>query len=242
MLGNSTTRPLLPIARRAIIAYTPAMIDPPGKSRRTRHGLFGLLLVICLLWIFAPQLANSYSRWLVVSDDLPHADTAIALAGGEGERLLAAIELYRQKTVDRILIVGPKSPILKVYTGEKGLSQGEAKRRIAVKKGVREEDALLELGATSTYEEAQSTVDRAVREGWTSVIVVTSPMHTRRSRATFRKLLEGTGIDVYMHHLELDRSSQDPEDWWNREGDTMAVFTETVKLGFYAKNYGIWPW
>jgi len=218
------------------------MNDPSRGSRRTRHWLFGLALVICLLWVFAPQMANSYARWLVVSDNLPQADTAIALAGGEGERLLAAIELYREGKVDQILIVGPKSPILKVYTGEKGLSQGEAKRRIAVKKGVREEDALLELGATSTYEEAESTVGRAVREGWSSVVVVTSPMHTRRSRATFRKLLENTGIEVHMHHLAIDRSSQDPEDWWTREGDTMAVFTETVKLAFYAKTYGIWPW
>ena len=218
------------------------MRSQPGKPRRIRHWFFGSLLILCLLWIFAPHLANSYARWLIVSDSIPHADAAITLAGGEGERLLAAIELYREKRVDRILIVGPESPILKVYTGEEGLSQGEAKRRIAVKQGVREEDALLELGATSTFEEALSTVDRAVREGWSSVIVVTSPMHTRRSRATFRKLLEGTGTDVYMHHLALDRSSQDPEEWWTREGDTMAVFTETVKLAFYAKSYRIWPW
>ncbi len=219
---------------------------PGGCSenrRPTRGGIFlALGLLVSLVWAFAPRLANGYAQWLVISDPLPHADTAIALSGAEGERLLAAIELYRAGTVDQILIVGPTSPILKVYTGEEGLSQGEAKRRIAVKKGIREEHALLELGATSTYEEAESTVDRAQREGWSSIVVVTSPMHTRRSRATFRKLLEDTGIEVYMHHLPLDRSTQNPKEWWTREGDTMAVFTETVKLGFYAKQYGIWPW
>lgn len=219
-------------------------MDHPPKSRRPtrRISLFAVLVIVGALWIFAPRIANSYARWLIVADPIPHADIAIALSGAEGERLLAAIELYREKKVDQILIVGPTSPILKVYTGEEGLSQGEAKRRIAVRKGVREEDALLELGATSTYEEAVSTVERAAREGWSSVVIVTSPMHTRRSRATFRKLLADTGIEVYTHHLPLDRSTQNPENWWTREGDTMAVFTETVKLGFYAKNYGIWPW
>jgi uncharacterized SAM-binding protein YcdF (DUF218 family) len=111
-----------------------------------------------------------------------------------------------------------------------------------VRKGVPDSLITLVLGAHSTYDEATTTLAAATEWGWTSVAVVTSPIHTRRARATFRSVFRDSGIEVRTYHLPLERSSQNPEHWWRRENDTMAVLTESIKIGFYAYRYGIWPW
>lgn len=74
------------------------------------------------------------------------------------------------------------------------------------------------------------------------MIVVTDPFHTRRSRATFHRVLRGSGVHVRIWHLPLTESMQSPHHWWRDEDDTMAIFTETVKLGFYWTQHGVRPW
>ena len=217
----------------------------PERRRHRRTFLRNLLVFVLILVgirVASPRLANAYANWLIVSDPLETADVAVALSGADGERLLAAIELYKTGTVEKILIVGPEVPILKVYSGEEGLTQGEAKRRIALRRGVEEDDILVELRASSTYDEAHTVLEVAAREGWDEVVVVTSPIHTRRARATFRKVLAGSGVRVEMYHLPVGRSSQDPTDWWQREADSVAVATETFKMVFYVYKYRILPW
>lgn len=214
-------------------------------SSRRKNLLRSVLLlagIVVLLRLLAPPAANAYAKWLVVTDSFEHADAAITLAGGEGERLAASIQLFKANKVDHILLVGPDAPFLQVYSGEDSLTQGEAKRRIAVKKGVPDSLVVLSLGATSTFEESQSTLAAAKERNWDSIVVVTSPMHTRRTRATFRHSFKGSGIEVSVYHLPIGRSSQNPDHWWEREHETMAVVTETIKLIFYGYQYKISPW
>lgn len=212
------------------------------RRRKIVIWLSALILVIVAVRLLAAPVMNAYARWLIVDEPFERVDAALVLGGGEGERLAAAIQLFRSDRAGGIVILGPDAPFLKVYTGEDSLTQGEAKRRIAVKKGVPDSLVTLVLGAQSTYEEAV-TAREALRDGrWKSIAVVTSPFHTRRARATFRKVFENPDVEVKMYHLPIERSSQNPDRWWNRESDTMAVITESIKLVFYAYRYRIWPW
>lgn len=210
--------------------------------RKLGLGCAGLFILLFAGAIALPTLLESYAKWLIVEDPREPADAVVALAGAEGERLAAAIRLCRDDPGARLVIVGPDTPLLEVYTGEDSLSQGEAKRRIAIRKGIPNERVVLALGATSTYEEAQTIHELATHRNWKHVIVVTSPFHSRRSRATFRSVLDGTGVEVSLYSLPLADSQSNPESWWRRERDTMAVVTETMKLGYYVYRYGIWPW
>lgn len=214
-----------------------------GGCSRTLALMAGALIVLILLlrW-WGPSLLEGYARWLVVQDPLRRSDAAVALSGGDGERLHAAIALYKQRLAGCLLIVGPDVPLLKVYTGQDSLTQGEAKRRIAVRRGVPRDSALVSLGATSTWEEAQSTLREARARGWRSIIIVTDPFHTRRARATFHKIFNKTGITVVTYHLPEGRSYQKVKRWWRRESDGMAILTETIKLIFYAANHHVYPW
>ena len=202
----------------------------------------GLIVLALLAWILGPPILNAYARWLIVEDPLERADAVVVLSGGEGERLQASVGLYKQGKAGCLLLVGPATPLLKVYTGEDSLTQGEAKRRIAVRKGVPSDSAIVSLGATSTWEEAQTTLAEARSRDWKSIIVVTDPFHTRRARATFHKTFRGTPVRVAIYHLPLERSSYQPEKWWDRERDLMAVMTETVKTVFYAYHHHVYPW
>lgn len=216
----------------------------PGRGcmRRLAWVAGVLVLLIVVLRLAGPSLLEAYARWLIVEDPLPvRADAVVTLAGGSGERLLAAMEIYRDGGAGHLLIVGPNEPFLKVYTGEDSLTQGEAKRRIAIRRGVPPEAVILSLGAQSTLEEAHDVLREASTRNWSSVIIVTDPFHTRRTRAAFRSVFRDAPVAVMVHHLPIGRSRENPEGWWRRESDLMAVFTETVKLGYYLVHHGIGP-
>ncbi len=195
-----------------------------------------------ILWLVAPPLLTAGARWLIVEDPLERADAAVALSGGDGERLHASLALFRQGKADAILIVGPDQPLLRIYTGEDSLSQGEAKRRILLRRGVPPEKVILALGANSTLDEAQAALREARARGFRSLVIVTDPFHTRRARATFRYVFRNEPVRIAAYHLPPDRSQFRAEKWWTRERDTMAVLTEWVKTVFYAWNHRIWPW
>jgi uncharacterized SAM-binding protein YcdF (DUF218 family) len=179
--------------------------------------------------------------WLIETDPPVQAEVAVVLGGGEGERLGAAVAIWREGRVGAILITGPDKALLPVYTGEDSLTQGEVKRRIAVKRGVPDERAWLALGPTSTYEEAvrvrAELEGRAIRRA----IVVTSPFHSRRARRTFLRVFDGSGIALSTETLPLEKSEDDPHGWWTREHDLMSVVNETVKVLFYWRRHGVRP-
>jgi uncharacterized SAM-binding protein YcdF (DUF218 family) len=198
----------------------------PGCLSGCLSRLAGFVVLALLVWFLAPPVATAYARWFIVQDPVERADAVVALSGGDGERLHAAINLYKQGKAGCLLLVGPDAPLLKVYSGEDSLTQGEAKRRIAVRRGVPSDLALVSLGATSTWEEAQTTLREARARGWRSLIIVTDPFHTRRARATFRKAFHGQPVWIAVYHLPPGRSQFSPEKWWTREFDLMAVMTD----------------
>lgn len=204
--------------------------------------LSGLVLLVLLAWLLGPSILTAYARWLIVQDTVERADAVVALSGGEGERLHASINLYNQGKASRLLLVGPAIPLLKVYTDNDSLTMGEIRRRIAVRHGVHSDSAIVSLGATSTWEEAQTTLMEARARGWRSITVVTDPFHTRRARATFHKTFHEQPIRIAVYHTPLEHSSSNPRKWWTRERDLMAVMTETVKMVFYAYHHHVYPW
>jgi uncharacterized SAM-binding protein YcdF (DUF218 family) len=200
-----------------------------------------LVGVVIFAWILGPRLMTGYARWLIRTDPPRQGDVAIVLAGGEGERLGAALRIWRQGRVGALMITGPDVALLPVYTGGDSLTMAEVKRRIAIKKGVPADDVWMALGARSTYDEAQDALRALKERGVHNAIVVTSPFHSRRARATFRQIFRGSGIDVTLETLPVDLSAEKPDRWWTREREMMAVFTETAKTVFYWNRYGISP-
>jgi len=216
--------------------------DPVWRPRIRPVRVAAVLVAIAVLFVvITPAILTSCGRWLIVRDAPVRAEVAIVLGGGEGERLGAALRIWKQGRIGAIMITGPDAPLLPVYTGEDSLTMGEVKRRIAVRRGVPEQDTWLVLGESSTYEEAVAARRVLVERDVKSAIIVTSPFHSRRAFATFRDVFRGTGIRLSIETLPLDLSEDRVERWWRREHELMSVFTESVKILFYWKHYGIAP-
>lgn len=211
------------------------------------RGCLGLLaavaLVLLIAWLLIPPILTGYAGWLTVEDEWEEAaDAAVALSGGDGERLHASIGLYREHRARAILLVGPDQPLLKVYTGGDSLTQAEAKRRIILSKRIPADSVIVATGAYSTWDEAQLTLREARARGWSTIVLVTDPFHTRRARATFRKVFQDESIRILAYHLPPGRTTYNPKKWWSRERDFMAVITESIKIPYYVWRYRVWPW
>lgn len=213
---------------------------PPRPSGRLGC-LIAAILALGAAALMARPLMESYAAWLEVEDPEARSDLAVVLDGGEGERLWKGIDLWERRLCQRLLITGDEAPILPVYAGGPGITQAQAKREIAVRRGVPADSIEVLLGPTSTYEEAQAVREWCVRRAIGSVTVVTSPYHTRRARAVFRHAFRDTDIRIAIAHASWELAGCSPRRWWTREKDLIAVFDETVKSFYYAVHFKIFP-
>lgn len=211
------------------------------RPERTLGCFSVVFLIVVILVVFGSNLLELHARWLAVKGEPTPSDAILVLGGGRGERLHHALQLYNQGFASEIFITGPAEPILPEAYRADGLTKAEAKRLIAIKKGVPEEKVTVILGPTSTYEEATFTLSVFRDLGYERVLLVTSPFHTRRARQTFRRVYGKEGMQVTALHTPWAESSYDPKRWWSRELDTFAVLVETAKLVYYLFRYGISP-
>ncbi len=158
------------------------------------------------------------------------ADAAIPLAGGV-ERAAYAARLHQ----------GGYAPWFVATDVEQILDLGEALSAdtpvacLALEQGVAQQHILTTAApVTSTYTEALAVSDLAQREGWQSLIVVTNPAHTRRSRAIFRTVFTGTDIAVSIRPAIGEGEGEADAAWWCDEHERGMVGREYVKLmAFY---------
>jgi uncharacterized SAM-binding protein YcdF (DUF218 family) len=88
---------------------------------------------------------------------------------------------------------------------------------------------------TSTYEEAMAVRALAEEQDWHSLIVVTSPVHTRRSRAVFRSVFADSGVTVMVQPASAEE--HDGEFWWQDEEERELVLNEYLKLFAFSIGY-----
>ena len=89
----------------------------------------------------------------------------------------------------------------------------------------------LEDGATSTFDEPADALAMASKEGWKRIILVTDEFHTRRSLLAFKKVFEGSDIEVQVAGAPNEVFSVD--DWWKSDRGILAYFGETIKYPIY---------
>ena len=190
-----------------------------------------LLFLTRMLWL--PLLGT----YLVVADPLPGepADLVLPLAG-DLERVFYAAALYRDRRAEGVLITnlplatqGAKDEHLQqVYTILSGAGVPEALV-----------STLPEVSET-TFEELEKV--RAYLESTEidSLLVVTSPWHTRRARLNLRVAFRDSKIQASIAPLpsyaaapNLPRS-YNPRTWWQNADTFKKVTSEYLKLAAYA--------
>lgn len=184
--------------------------------------ILALAVAACAFFFVQGQSFNRFwKHWLVVSVPMEKADALIVLGGEPFARPTEAARLYKEGVSKRVFITG---------IGDAGRN-----RQILIGAGVPVAKITTESKATTTYENAvllkPMLEDAKVR----TALIVTSPFHTRRALAAFRKVMPDIAFGV------TDASIG----WWSRpegRGDVnrFAVI-EFLKIAEYWLLYGVSP-
>jgi uncharacterized SAM-binding protein YcdF (DUF218 family) len=168
-------------------------------------------------------------RWLIREDGLAAADEIVVLSGSMPARAEQAGKIFQMGYAREIWVSRPESP-REVLESEGIRFQGEEdyNRAILLHQGVPEGDVhVFPQSIVDTRQEIEEISAQMRHDGKTSVIIVTSPPHTRRVRALWRTEA-GAGLRLIVRAAPED--SFDADHWWRNTRDTFAVVREVMGL------------
>lgn len=189
-----------------------------------------------LLFVFRLQVLAGIGNFLVIHDDLEAADVIFVLNGDPTVRPYHAAALFKRKLAPKVVIARtPDSPGV-----EFGAYPNVTDSNIKILKelGI-PGDQITELrdgpGVTSTFDEANAFRDFARKNNIHKAIIVTSDLHSRRTRFVFHRVLRETQVDVLLSPI-ADRK-YGANNWWTLEDGVIGCQNEYIKLLYYHLKY-----
>jgi uncharacterized SAM-binding protein YcdF (DUF218 family) len=201
-------------------------VRQPFRSLRIAAALLGVLLAAAGAGTIAFRGAG---RWLVREDPLSHADVILVLSGGLPYRAEKAAQLYHQGYAPEVWITRPAGPAAELRSmGVNYVGEEEYNRRILLLLEVPDGAIHIIPGEIlDTEEEIDLAREELRREGKSTVLIVTSPPHTRRVHTLWRVLV-GKRPQAIVRAAYEDRF--DAGHWWRNTRDTLAVVREYLGL------------
>ncbi|HYL69372.1 MAG TPA: YdcF family protein [Candidatus Limnocylindria bacterium] len=203
------------------------MTHAQSKTRNDRRRIVLLLLLALLAGgIIALRGAG---RWLVREDPLSRADAILVLSGGLPYRAEAAATIFRGGYAPEVWVTRPESPAPDLLArGIHYVGEEEYDRDILIAEGVSESAVRILPGTiVDTEQEVEATAREMRSTGKTSVIIVTSPQHTRRVRALWKHVV-GNSLKIMVRAAPEDPF--DADHWWRNTRDALSVVREYLGL------------
>jgi uncharacterized SAM-binding protein YcdF (DUF218 family) len=180
--------------------------------------LAGILAHIFIIWM-GLGWPFFFDRWLIVSQTPMQAEAIVCLSGGiysnhlpveRGyQRIYTAVQLYADGWAPQMIFSGG---------GSSDLSEGEIYAEVAGWLGLPQEDVLIDAFSGSTAEHPENILNLEGMEIHkdTPLLVVTSPLHSRRAHLCFRKAGFSnfriiTGYEAQIEDAEVVRSHRESE-------------------------------
>lgn len=190
--------------------------------------------VAAVAFLLATPILTLVGRQLVHADPLQRSDAIVVLAPGV-DRVIEAADVYRQGYAPIVVLtMEPPDPAYQ-FLRDRGVTvEMDEERRIRILEalGVRRDAiVLLPTVVRSTSDEARVFARWVEGRPIASVILITSPAHTARSRLTFRRAVRDTSIAIRVHPSKLDRFR--PESWWRSRDTLREGVIELQKLLYY---------
>jgi uncharacterized SAM-binding protein YcdF (DUF218 family) len=191
-----------------------------------RRAVFVLLLLLVVLGFFAGRNAG---HWLIREDALQPADVIVVLSGGLPYRALGAADIYKSGYAPEVWVSCPLGPQQELSNlGIHFVGEEEYNREILVHQGVPEKNvAIFPSQIINTEEEVEEIAREMKAQGKRTVIIVTSPEHTRRVRALWNALAGGE-LKAIVRGAPTDPF--DADHWWRNTPDSLAVTREALGL------------
>ncbi|MGK2944858.1 MAG: YdcF family protein [Desulfuromonadales bacterium] len=184
----------------------------------TLAGLLLATLLIALVVVRLPQLVS-------VHHDSDAADAIVILGGdSDGSRLRKGLQLHDDQLAPQLILV----------------SGGNSKGWLALAKrhcsdcNLKDREAIFLDGSTDTRTDAQLTLAYCRENNLQTLLVVTSPYHTRRAQFVFNDILAGSGITTtVISSGDYGRLLSPAEDWWRDRTTLETVWLEFGKILFW---------
>lgn len=200
--------------------------------RITRRKLVwvGLICILTYLLFFKTPFIWFIARPLKIVDEPQKADTIVVFGGGVGEtgspgkstieRARYTVELYKQDYAKKIIFSSG-------YTFR--YNDAENMRLFALSMGVPQEDIILEQKANSTYENVKFTKVILDKNGWDTILLVSSPYNMARASLVFRKITDKIKV-VYTAVPESQFYDRKIGSRWQQ---IKAIFHEYLGILYY---------
>jgi uncharacterized SAM-binding protein YcdF (DUF218 family) len=189
------------------------------------------LFLIILIYIGACRRAGS---WLIKEDSLVHSDALVLLVGERASRLLQVTDLYNKKLADILLVVETSREAYKQLE-ERGIQIKNSTDEIVealLLLGIPGKDIVIIAGdADSTQDEARIIRDFVTdRPNIDTLLLVTSPYHTRRASIIFKTVFRKAGVKTHIACSPNNYSDFDGDKWWRNKQEIQLVIFEYIKL------------
>jgi uncharacterized SAM-binding protein YcdF (DUF218 family) len=215
---------------------------PPGpekqggrRGKSLRWIFFFVLVLYILLAAYHVQILQGIGRFLVVEHAPSKSDVIVCLAGSNIERALGAADLYHNGLAPRIFIAPDEPPDGYDLVRSKGIQypQNIDLMVMLLQKLDVPKSAILagEKVGSSTKDEAEIVRELVEREKYRSLILVTSPTHSRRTYLTFTSVLKDQDIRIQV--VPTPYSNFRAENWWEHRKYVRQVLQEYAKLAYY---------
>jgi uncharacterized SAM-binding protein YcdF (DUF218 family) len=206
------------------------------KTKEKKHGcllksitgcgslVIGIPLLLVALFIGLWGLGGI----LIVADHLEPANAIVVLSGGSNDRIIYAAQLHNNGFGEYLIITetgirypGNPKPATQMAI-DLALDQGFSEKSILAP----------EVVVNSTADEAKIVRETAEASDFTSLIVVTDPYHTFRTRLIFRNIFRGSGIKVMVH--PISGHWYESSTWFfSREGWKTTIMEYVKTIGFF---------
>jgi uncharacterized SAM-binding protein YcdF (DUF218 family) len=198
-----------------------------------------VVVILALLAALVVGGAGGLGRWLVVADRLEPARAIVVLSGHLPFRAMEAAALYQEGWAPEVWVTRPaREPMLaqlRVQVVGEDAYNREVLNRLGVPEGAIRP---LDDEVVNTAQEILLVARELRKTGGERVILVTSKPHSRRVRATWRKLV-GEAPHAIVRHARRD--PYDPGHWWRHTSDALAVSREALGLINVWANFPVPP-
>jgi uncharacterized SAM-binding protein YcdF (DUF218 family) len=188
-----------------------------------------LLVLLVLLLAFGIFAVRNLGHWLIRQDALEHADAIVVLSGALPYRAEGAAGIFNQGYAPDVWIslsAGPQKELQQM--GIHFVGEEEYDRDVVTHLGVPASHVSIFPEEIVNTEEEIAEIAKMMRaQGKHTVIIVTSPQHTRRVRALW-KAIASQDLKAIVRAAPTDPF--DADHWWRNSRDSLAVARETLGL------------
>ncbi len=204
------------------------------KHRKLLFFIIFILINFVFVTLYHSSILIFVGEYLITEKPLERADAIVVLSGTGYDRILEAVDTYKQGYAPLIILTkDEKNPgydeLLRL--GIKIPEGYDLNRMVALKLGVPASSLIIiDERVYGTYSEIKVLYDFLKKRNLKSVILITSKYHTTRATKIFDHITAGE-IKVVTRPSKYD--TFDPKNWWKVRADRIQTILEYQELAHY---------